>query len=150
MANSVRLRAGQALEWSDIPIRIRRSRVVELPSALEPAIEAVKARREHQCERGTHYYVVAQNSEQDNAVFEVSVRFAKTVNACNGLRTMAQVVQHLSSEFPEIREDLRSHVFVSLVERCRAEGLVAIYRPSRLKMSAVIEANESQAAVEAL
>ena len=150
VANSVRLRAGQALEWSDIPIRIRRSRVVELPSALESAIEAVKAWREHQCERGTHYYVVAQNSEQDNAVFEVSVRVAKTVNACNGLRTMAQVVQHLSSEFPEIREDLRSHVFVSLVERCRAEGLVAIYRPSRLKMSAVIEANESQAAVEAL
>jgi hypothetical protein len=120
--------AGETLDWSDIPIRTCQSRVIGLSRELDQAIEAVKSRRAPAWEPGRQWYVVAQVPGKASPVYHVSPRIAKAVEACNGRRTMRQLVSRLAMELPEVPEYLQDYTFVTLVEKAWTDGLVAIYR----------------------
>ena len=124
-AGAIKLDCKSQLDWSDIPIREGQSRVIELSCELQSVIDAVQECREPNWENGPHFYVVVQ---AENAVYHVSPRIAKVLQACNGGRTISSVVTQLSLEIPEVPEAVQDYTFVSLLEKARSEGLVAIYR----------------------
>jgi hypothetical protein len=130
--DAVLVAQGQTLDWSDIPVRKNRARVVELTREYQQAIDAVKHRSRPVWEPGPHFYVVPQAEGKENSVYHVSARIAKAVRACNDLRTMRQVVEHLGAQMPEVADCQRDYVFVTLVELARAQGLVAIFRRASL------------------
>jgi radical SAM superfamily enzyme YgiQ (UPF0313 family) len=130
LASATQLYEREPLDWSDIPLRTQNSRVVRLSADLEEMIEAVRDRREPNWDRSPQCYVVAQVADIDNPISHVSTRIATVVEACNGRRTMSQVVKHLDADQLEVTESEPDYVVVRLIEKARAEGLVAIFRTS--------------------
>jgi radical SAM superfamily enzyme YgiQ (UPF0313 family) len=123
-----RLEVGEPLDWADIPVRDGQCRIIELSSDLQKVIDGVKHHRQPEWTRGPHFYVVAQAEATLNSVYHVSRRIAKALKACDGRRTMKQVVRRLAAELPEIPAPLRDYAFIALLEKAHAEGLLAIYR----------------------
>ena len=117
------------LDWSDVPIRRDRSRVVELSRALEDAIDAVKSGQAPGWDVDPHHYdyVVKQSPGRKNPVYQVSRQIAKTVEACNGHRTISQVVEHLAREFPSVPESERDREFVGLLRMAQGEDLIEVF-----------------------
>lgn len=124
-ASATKLDCGCQLDWSDIPIRAKQSRVIELSYELQDIIDAVRGCRDPNMVYGRHFYVVTQ---KENAVYHVSPGIARVLEACDGRRTISGVITQLSIEIPEVSERQRDYIFVSLIEKARTEGLVAIYR----------------------
>jgi radical SAM superfamily enzyme YgiQ (UPF0313 family) len=128
LCSAAPLDAPEPLDWSDVPLRTRNSRVVRLSAGLEEAIEAVKQRREPIWQDGTHCYVVAQLPDLESPVKHVSHRIAAVVEASNGRRTIGQVVEHLTAAELDVDEPDLDYTVVCLLEKARAEGLIAIFR----------------------
>jgi hypothetical protein len=126
---TVPLRKGDPLEWSDIPMRTRDSRVVPLTGDFDEMVNAVKNRAETDWKRSCQYYVVEQ-ADDANPISHVSTRIAKILEACNGQRTMSQVVSHLSAEDMDVPKSQLDYTVVRLVEKAWTAGLVAIFRTS--------------------
>jgi radical SAM superfamily enzyme YgiQ (UPF0313 family) len=154
----------ETLDWSDIPVRKNQSRVIELSRGLDEAIDAVMNCQEPEWETGRQHYVVGQEPGKKNPAYHVSSRIAKTVEACNGRRTVCHVVKHLATEFPSVPESRRDYEFVRLIETAWAEDLIEIFRsdsaaadnqdagfsmPEYTEMSAAASAR-NQASIQAL
>ncbi len=131
------LEVGSPLDWNDIPIRAGKCRVIELPWELQRVIDGVKRSQPPEWLRGPHFYVVSQAELALNPVYHVSRRVAKALEACDGRRTIREVVKHLGSVLPEVPGPLRDYTFVALLEKAHTDGLLAIYRTAS-------EAAESQ------
>jgi biotin synthase-like enzyme len=123
-----KLERGSQLDWSDLPVREDQSRVIQLSCELQQVIEAVMECREPNWVYGPHFYVVPQTNVVDNSIYHVSPRIAQVLQACDGRRTIYEVVTQLSNEMPDVPQPLRDYIFVGLLEKARAEGLLAIYR----------------------
>jgi hypothetical protein len=128
VAGAILLGTGSPLDWTDIPLRDRKCRVIELPCDLQRVIDGVKKNRPPEWVRGPHYYVISQAEAASNSVHHVSRRIAKVVDACDGRRTMKDVLMHLATVLPEVARPVRDYTFVALVEKAHADGLLAIYR----------------------
>jgi radical SAM superfamily enzyme YgiQ (UPF0313 family) len=131
MASQATIRnVSEGLDWSDIPIRRDQARVIRLTFPLEEAIDSVKNCRKPKWETGqiSFDYVVKQAPGRRNPVYQVSREIANTVEACDGRRTISQVVQQLSTKFAEIPESKRDNQCIRLIEIARTEGLIAIFR----------------------
>lgn len=128
LSRALRRNSQEILDWSDIPIRKDQSRVIELSRGLQEAIDAVKNCRAPEWEAGPQHYVVGQVPGKKNLTYHVSSRIAKTVQACNGRRTICQVAEYLSAEIPSVPEPERDYEFVRLIETAWAEDLIEIFR----------------------
>jgi radical SAM superfamily enzyme YgiQ (UPF0313 family) len=126
LISGMRRGKGEPLDWSDIPIRSDQSRVIKLSHALEEAIEAVKHMRAPQWDLGPQHYVVKQAFGRKNPVYRVSSQIAKTVEACDGKRTICRLVEHLGTEFPIVPESERDYRFLRLIKVAFAKDLILI------------------------
>jgi len=125
---TIEVRYGETLDWSDLPIRQGRSRVLELSRGLEDGIQSVKQSCQPDWKRGPQHYVVKQAAGKENPVYHVSPGIAKLVHACDGRRAICDVLEHLSAEFGPIPESKRDYEFMKLLDKSWAEGLISIFR----------------------
>ena len=124
----VPLPSGSALWWTDIPVRKKRSRVIELPCDIQRVVDALRHRTEPEWVRGHHFYVAREVTEGSESLEMISDWVACALRVCDGNRSIEQVVQQLSVEIPGIEEDVCEYVFVQLLEGVHADGLIEIYR----------------------
>lgn len=50
------------------------------------------------------------------------------LRACDGSRSIEQVVNQLSHQMPDVGEDVREYAIVRLLESVHVEGFIEIYR----------------------
>jgi Radical SAM superfamily len=117
------------LRWTDIPIREKHTRVLELSCDLQLIIEALKKQDVPCWKRGRHFYATREFSAGVEQLHQVSIWVGLLLMACDGNRTIQQVVAYLSPQIVEVDESVRDYVFVQLVDGARAQGFINIYRP---------------------
>jgi hypothetical protein len=122
------LPSGATLWWTDVPIRKKQTRVIELACDIEGIIDALKRQTEPAWDLGVHFYVTRETASGNESLEMVSDWVACAVRACDGTRSIEQVVERLSNEIPSVEEDVRDYVFVRLLEGVHAAGFIAIYR----------------------
>jgi radical SAM superfamily enzyme YgiQ (UPF0313 family) len=123
----------QPLWWSDVPSAAKFIGVVELQCNLQQIVEALKSRTKLPKQRDRTFYAVREFSDGDRSLTRVSGWLAALIRACNGTRTIEEVVTQLSFDIPEIKDQVKSYVFVKLLQGAQAQGFVAIYRTNRTK-----------------
>jgi hypothetical protein len=128
MPTGVRLLPNATLWWTDIPVRNRQSRVIELTCDIQRVVDALRNRTEPEWERGLHFYVTRQGPGETESLEMVSDWVACVLRVCDGTRSIEEVVKQLSYEIPDVDEEVREYAFVRLLEGVHADGLVEIYR----------------------
>ena len=124
----VPLLPGSALWWTDIPVRGKRSRVIELGCDIERVVDALRHQSEPAWVRGLHFYVTREASAGSESLEMVSDWVACVLRACDGTRCVEQVVEELSCEISGVENDVREYAFVRLLEGVHADGFIEIYR----------------------
>jgi radical SAM superfamily enzyme YgiQ (UPF0313 family) len=124
----VPLLPGATLWWTDIPVRGKQSRVIELACDIERVVSALRLQTEPAWVRGLHFYVTRETSAGSESLEMVSDWFACVLRACDGTRCVEQVVKQLSCEISGVEEDVREYAFVRLLEGVHADGFIEIYR----------------------
>jgi hypothetical protein len=119
---------GAALWWTDVPVRNKQSRVVELSCDIEGIIDSLKRQTEPAWAPGVHFYVTRETESGSESLEMVSDWVACAVRACDGTRSIEQVVEQLSYEIPTVQQDVREYAFVRLLEGVHADGFIEIYR----------------------
>ena len=125
----VELGCGDPAAPSDVAVIKNQSRIVEFEWDLKQVIDTLQEGSNAESERGPHFYVVPQNSDQHIPLCEVSVYIAKVAELCDGIRTVAQVMEGLKDMIPVSPESAAAKLYLALLEEARSEGIIAIYRP---------------------
>jgi hypothetical protein len=125
----VELGCGDPAAPSDVAVIKNQSRIVEFEWDLKQVIDTLQEGSNAESERGPHFYVVPQNSDQHIPLCEVSVYIAKVTELCDGIRTVAQVMEGLKNMIPVSPESAAAKLYLALLEEARSEGIIAIYRP---------------------
>jgi|HubBroStandDraft_4_1064222.scaffolds.fasta_scaffold06418_5 hypothetical protein len=119
---------GATLWWTDVPIKRTRTRVIELECDIEEIIDALKRRTEPAWAPGVYFYVTRETESGSESLEMVSDWVACAVRACDGTRSIEQVVKQLSHEIPFVEEDVRDYALVRLLEGVHADEFIEIYR----------------------
>jgi hypothetical protein len=119
---------GATLWWTDVPIRKKHTRVIELRCDIEGIIDALKRQTEPAWVPSVHFYVTRETASESESLEMVSDWVACAVRACDGTRSIEQVVEQLSGEIPTVQQDVREYAFVRLLEGVHADGFIEIYR----------------------
>ena len=118
----------QPLWWSDVPSTTKFIDVVELQCNLQQIVESLKSRINLPLQHDRAFYAIHGLSDGDRNLTKVSDWLAALIRACDGTRTIEEVVTKLSFDIPEVKDEVKSYAFVKLLQRAQAQGLVAIYR----------------------
>ena len=102
--------------------------VVELQCNLQQIVESLKSRSSLPLQRDRAFYAVRELSDGDRKLTKVSDWLAALIRACDGTRTIEEVVTRLSFDIPEIKDEVKSYAFVKLLQEAQTQGLVAVYR----------------------
>jgi hypothetical protein len=124
----VELSPGAAIWWTDIPVRNRKSRVIELTYDVQRIIDALKLRTEPEFAPGPHFYVTREAPSESESLETISDWVACLLRACDGSRSVEQVVKRLSGEIQDVDEDVREYAILRLLEGVHADGLIEIRR----------------------
>jgi hypothetical protein len=122
------MRVGARLRWTDIPVREKHTRVVELSFDLQVLVDALKEVDIPVWKRDRHFYATYESSLGMGRLHRVSTWVGCLLIACDGSRTIRQVMEHLSLQFGELDESIREYAFVRLLESVHAEGFIEIHR----------------------
>jgi radical SAM superfamily enzyme YgiQ (UPF0313 family) len=119
------------LDWTDVPMKKSDVALVEIDFDLQQVIDALKNRSELVWSRGRYFYAVRFTSDMGDKkgrADKISDWMASLLQACNGHRTIEEVVACLSADLIEIDQAQREYAALQLMEGARSEGLVEIYR----------------------
>jgi hypothetical protein len=119
------------LDWTDVPMKKSDVALVEIDFDLQQVIDALKNRSELVWSRGQHFYAVRFTSDMGDKkgrADKISDWMASLLQACNGHRTIEEVVACLSADLIEIDQAQREYAALQLLEGAWSEGLVEIYR----------------------
>src|SRR5215831_16315893 len=122
------LSPGATLWWTDIPVMKKQCRVVELACDIEEVINALEQQTQPAPSRGLRLYVTREISSGTQSLEMISDWVAGVLRACDGNRSIEQVLKELSYELQYVEEDVREYVFVRLLEAVHADGFIEIYR----------------------
>jgi radical SAM superfamily enzyme YgiQ (UPF0313 family) len=122
------MRAGARLHWTDTPVWAKHTRVLQLSYDLQLLIDALKERIEPVWKRGRHFYATSEACPGTDRVLGISTWVGCLLLACDGRRTIREVVESLSSQITELDESVREYVLVRLVEGAHAQGFLNVYR----------------------
>jgi radical SAM superfamily enzyme YgiQ (UPF0313 family) len=125
---------GQSLWWNDVPSNTRFTEVIELQCDLQQITEALKSRTRLPLQRDRCFYAVRQSSDGGRSLTKVSVWLAALIQACDGTRTIEEVVTQLSFNIPDVQDEDKSYVFINLLQQAQNQGVVAIYRTNRTEI----------------
>jgi hypothetical protein len=120
----------QPLRWSDVPSNAHFSDVIELECSLQEIVETLSSKSERPLKTDRSFYVVRE-SNGDRSLTKISNYLASLVRACDGTRTIDEVLTQLYLDTPEISEELKSYFFVRLLQGAQTQGLISIYRTSQ-------------------
>jgi radical SAM superfamily enzyme YgiQ (UPF0313 family) len=120
----------QPLRWSDVPSAAHFSDVIELQCNLQEIVETLSSKSERPLKTDRSFYVVRE-SNGDRSLTKISNYLASLVRACDGTRTIDEVLTQLYLDTPEISEELKSYFFVRLLQGAQTQGLISIYRTSQ-------------------
>jgi radical SAM superfamily enzyme YgiQ (UPF0313 family) len=118
----------QSLWWNDVPSNTRFTEVIELQCDLQRITEALKSRTRLPLQRDRCFYAVRQSSDGGRRLTKVSSWLAALIQACDGTRTIEEVVTQLSLHIPEVKDEDKSYVFINLLQQAQNQGVVTIYR----------------------
>lgn len=118
----------QSLWWNDVPSNTRFTEVIELQCDLQRITEALKSRTRLPLQRDRCFYAVRQSSHGGRRLTKVSSWLAALIQACDGTRTIEEVVTQLSFHIPEVKDEDKSYVFINLLQQAQNQGVVTIYR----------------------
>jgi radical SAM superfamily enzyme YgiQ (UPF0313 family) len=121
----------QPLRWSDVPSTTKFSDIVELQYNLQDIVESLKSRANLPLQHDRTFYAIREVSNGDRSLTKVSGWLAALIRACDGTRTIEEVVTQLSFDIPEVKDEVKSYVFVKLLQGAQTQGLVAIHRTNR-------------------
>ena len=133
MQSARRTSPDQPLRWSDVPSNGGLTDVIELQYGLQEIVEALSSRAELPLEPNRSFYAIRESSNGDRTLRKISNWLAFLIRACDGTRTIEEVVTQLSIDIPEVKEEVRSYVFIRLLQEAQTQGFVAIYRTNRLE-----------------
>jgi radical SAM superfamily enzyme YgiQ (UPF0313 family) len=119
---------GARLRWTDTPVRKKQTRLVELQYNIQLVIDAVKRRAAPDWKRGPHFYVTRNDSPGIDRLHGVSNWVGCLLEACDGQRTIRDVVDHVWPQVPDLEESLREYAIVELLRGVHAQQLISIYR----------------------
>ena len=122
------IRPGARLHWTDIPVWAKHTRVVELSYDLQLLVDALKEGGAPVWKRGKHFYATREFSPELDRLHQVSTWVGCLLLACDGRRTIREVVERVSLEIAEVDESEGEYVCVKLMEGVHAQGLIDIYR----------------------
>jgi radical SAM superfamily enzyme YgiQ (UPF0313 family) len=125
---------GEPLFWTDVPSNAKFINVIDLQFDLQQITEALKSRTglppQERC-----FYAVHEAPDGTRGLTKVSAWLAALLRACDGTRTIEEVVTQLSVEMPEVKEEEKRYVFINLLQQAQSQGVVAISRASRMEIS---------------
>jgi radical SAM superfamily enzyme YgiQ (UPF0313 family) len=119
---------GSALWWSDIPVTKKSTRVIELSCDIQGVIDALKHRTSPTLVRGPCSYATREISAGECRLVKVSDWMACLLRACDGQRTIEDVLAQFSPNLTEVDESLHDYVVTRLLKGARAEGFISILR----------------------
>jgi radical SAM superfamily enzyme YgiQ (UPF0313 family) len=119
---------GSPLRQDDLPSAEGTARIVRLDYKLEELVAAI-ATRTNLRSQGTVFYATRVDQEGLLRFVEVSSIVAAIVNACDGTRTVGEVIESLRGALLNVDEASRSFVAERLLTGIQATGFVNIYRP---------------------
>ena len=129
---SEELAPGAHVDPADVPCRRAASKVVELEFDLQQVIDAVREQRAPVLDGKHHFYVIEEKPDVANPIYEVSPRMARAALACDGLLTMRQAAEQISTSLPEIEEDKRRLYATGLIEKGWKEGILSMHRAASM------------------
>jgi len=118
----------QPLWWSDVPSPGKYTGVVELQCNLQQIVEALQTKTNPSLQRAGTFYAIQESSDGGRSLTKVSSWLAALIRACDGTRTIEDVVAQLSLDIPEVKDEDKNYVFVKLLQGAQTQGLVAIHR----------------------
>ena len=147
------LAIGARLRWTDIPVCNKQTRVIELAYDLQFLIDALKRRATPVWDRGPHFYVTREDSPGVDRLHGVSTWVGRLLSACDGQRTIREIVDYVWPQVPNLEESVREYALVELLRGIHAQELIAIHRPklvgrmrSRDPLSAAVAAEDVKGA----
>jgi hypothetical protein len=102
--------------------------VIDLQFDLQQITEALKSRASLPSQQERCFYAVREAPDGTRGLTKVSAWLATLIRACDGTRTIEEVVTQLSLEIPEVKEEEKRYVFINLLQQAQSEGVVAISR----------------------
>jgi radical SAM superfamily enzyme YgiQ (UPF0313 family) len=123
----------QPLWWSDVPLISKFVGVVELQCNLQQIVESLKSRDNLPLQSDRIFYAIREFSDGDRSLTKVSGWLAALIRACDGTRTIEEVVMQLSFDIPEVKDEVKNYVFVKLLQGAQTQGLVSVYRGSGIE-----------------
>ena len=131
MQSARQISLDQPLRWSDVPSNGSFTDVIELQYDLQKIVGALSSRAEVPLEPDRSFYAIRESSNGGRTLTRISSWLACLVRACDGERTIEEVVTQLSLDLPEVKEEVKSYVFIRLLQEAQTRGFVAIYRTNR-------------------
>jgi hypothetical protein len=121
----------QPLKWSDVPSKGSLTDVIELQWSLQKIVEALSSKAELSLDPDRSFYAIRESPDGDRTLTKVSNWLAFLIRACDGTRTIQEIVTQLSLDIPEVKEEVKSYVFVRLLQGAQTQGFVTIHRTNR-------------------
>jgi len=137
---------GNNLWWTDIPIRNPTTIFFELSCDIDDVLDRLQDHRDPAASAGAYFYVARHLPAGNHEVQKISNWLGCVLRACDGHRSIQQIVERLAVEIPEIPEPMRNYAFVQLLQGAQEKGLLDIYRASSHAESEMDSASSAQAA----
>jgi len=118
-----------------IPVCVAGLHVVELDYDIQGVIDRLKRLAPPAIFRTRKYYRTAESSPGENRLIEITPLIARSLQLCDGARTVEEFTARAGPLF-DCPEELRRYAARCLLRRLRDEGLIEIYRPSRGRQGA--------------
>jgi len=124
---------GEPLHTDDVPFCRCEQRVLHPEYKLEQIVQSIATRSK--AEPGdAAWYAMRADGEGRHKMVEISKWMAAVVELCDGQRSVAEILDRLAYELPEVEEEARSYVFGRLLTGAHAAGFVSVHRPTPLEM----------------
>jgi radical SAM superfamily enzyme YgiQ (UPF0313 family) len=133
MQSAQQISLDQPLRWNDMPSNGSFTDVIELQCSLQEIVEALRSKAKLPLGPNRSFYAIRESPDGDRTLTRISNWLAFLIRACDGTRTIGEVVTQLSLDIPEVKEEIKSYVFVRLLQGAQTQGFVTIYRTNRLE-----------------
>jgi radical SAM superfamily enzyme YgiQ (UPF0313 family) len=125
--DDIAIPVGAPLQKDDLPFAKGTARILRLDYKLEEIVSAIVTRTNPKSQ-GMVFYATRADQNGSLRFVEVSGIVAAIVNACDGTRTVSDVLESLGGALLNVDEDARSFAAERLLTGIQAAGFVSIYR----------------------
>jgi radical SAM superfamily enzyme YgiQ (UPF0313 family) len=118
---------GEPLQLDDTPHSGMGTRTLELEYRLEEIVRSVAARRAPE-PQGPAFYATRVDEKGVLKLAEISNSLAEVINACDGKRTVVEIIDYLARSLPDVDKEATNYFLRSLLAGAQVAGFVNVYR----------------------